>query len=408
MFRLPFSFIITGIVGFVLFHALTLVDFAGWIGAEPRSPDGLFRVHLLVLGWATMIAMGAVYQLLSVILQTQFYSEKLGFIHYGFFTVGTMGLLAGFRSADTMWIAVCAALAVVGILLFAINIAMTLCKAGQWHAITISTAGAIGYLILTGLIGAAMGLDMAYGSFGGMHERLFAAHIWFGSIGWFGLLIAGFSFKLLPMFYLSHHYPTKLQPWICGLWNGAVLIGAAAVLSDWREGVPAGLLLLVAALAVYNVHINQIRAHRHKPNPGAGIFWTVGAARVVLAAAAAAALIWLIGADLLPAGAYTIAVWTYLYGWVAMTILGYMSKIVPFLWWTHKYGKLVGKRKVPTMAQLLAERPLHILLGVINCFLMLLLVGLGLNEAAVIGVAGSVLSIAALVYMGFIASVFAR
>ena len=48
---------------------------------------------------------------------------------------------------------------------------------------------------------------------------------------------------------------------------------------------------------MYNVHINQIRAHRHKPNPGAGIFWTVGAARVVLAAAAAAVPIWLIGAD---------------------------------------------------------------------------------------------------------------
>ena len=158
MFRLPFSFIITGIVGFVLFHALTLVDFAGWIGAEPRSPDGLFRVHLLVLGWATMIAMGAVYQLLNVILQTQFYSEKIGFVHYGFFTVGTMGLLPAFAARIRCGLrfvrhwrssaSCCLRLTLHDVV-----------QAGQWHAITVSTASAIGYLILTGLIGAAMGLD---------------------------------------------------------------------------------------------------------------------------------------------------------------------------------------------------------------------------------------------------------
>jgi len=406
--RLPFSFIITGIVGFVLFHVLTLIDFANWIGLEPRSPDGLFRVHLLVLGWATMIAMGAVYQLINVILQTQFFSEKLGFVHYGFFTAGTTGLLIGFRSADTMWIAVCAAMAVVGILLFAVNMGITIWKARQWNAITLSSTAAIACLALTGLLGAAMGLDLAYGWFGGMHERLFGAHIWLGAIGWFGLLIVGFSFKLLPMFYLAHDYPTRLQRWIAGLWAAASAVGAISFLLDAHEGILAGLILLTAALALYNLHIIQIRSHRHKPNPGIGIRWAVGLARAVLIASAAAALAYGIGADLLPSSAYTMAIWLYLYGWVALTILGYMSKIVPFLWWTHKYGSLIGKQKVPTMAQLLKERPLNLLLGTLAAALLLLLTGLGVEAGLLIALAGSLLSIAALAYMGCIAWVFTR
>lgn len=406
--RLPFSFIITGIVGFVLFHALTLIDFAAWIGAEPRSPDGLFRVHLLVLGWATMIAMGAVYQLINVILQTQFYSEKLGFVHYGFFTAGTTGLLLGFRNADTMWIAVCAALAVVGILLFAINMGVTLWKARQWNAITLSAAAAIACLVLTGLLGAAMGLDLAYGLFGDVHERLFGAHIWFGAIGWFGLLIVGFSFKLLPMFYLAHDYPTRLQRWIAGLWVAASFAGAVSFLLDVRAGILAGLILLAAALLLYNLHVNQIRAHRHKPNPGVGIKWAVGFARTVFVGSAAAALIYGVGADALPSSAFTAALWFYLYGWVALTILGYMSKIVPFLWWTHKYGSLIGKQKVPTMAQLLKERPLHLLLIVLSAALLLLLIGLGVGASLLIAVAGCLLSVSALAYIGCIAWVFTK
>ncbi len=406
--RLPFSFIITGIVGFVLFHVLTLIDFANWIGLEPRSPDGLFRVHLLVLGWATMIAMGAVYQLINVILQTQFFSEKLGFVHYGFFMAGTTGLLIGFRSADTMWIAVCAAMAVVGILLFAVNMGITLWKARQWNAITLSSAAAIAGLTLTGLLGAAMGLDLAYGLFGSIHERLFGAHIWLGAIGWFGLLIVGFSFKLLPMFYLAHDYPTRLQRWIVGLWAAASAVGAISFLLDARAGILGGLILLTAALALYNLHINQIRAHRHKLNPGIGIRWATGLARAVLAAFVAAALTYGIGADLLPSSAYTMAIWLYLYGWVALTILGYMSKIVPFLWWTHKYGSLIGKQKVPTMAQLLKERPLNLLLGTLVAALLLLLIGLGVEASLLIALAGCLLSIAALAYMGCIAWVFTR
>src|SRR5690606_27460707 len=115
-----------------------------------RGPTGWFHVHLFVLGWATMLAMGAVYQLINVILQSQLYSTKLGYVHYVLFTLGLAGLLYGFHQGNTAWIAGFAVLAFCGIVLFVWNIFATLFRAAQWNAITLSAAWAVLYLLLTG------------------------------------------------------------------------------------------------------------------------------------------------------------------------------------------------------------------------------------------------------------------
>jgi hypothetical protein len=409
MFRLPFSFIITGMVSFVLFHLLTLTDLAGWAAEAPRGPEGWFHIHLIVLGWATMIAMGAVYQLINVVLQSDLFSTKLGFVHYGLFTVGTTGLLAGFRTVNTQWIALFAAIASAGILLFAVNIGMTLWRAKQWNTITISTACAVGYLCLTALSGMLMGLNFRFDFLGMAHEQLFGAHIWLGTAGWFGMLITGFSYKLLPMFYLSHDYPEKLQLGVLTLWNAAVVLGAASFLSGVQGLLAGALIAITAALALYVIHMEQIKKRKHKKTPGAGIAWTIWSARTLLVMAAGGSVLFAIDPAFVMQGSVPVlALWMYLYGWVAITILGYLSKIVPFLWWTHKYGTLAGNQKVPTMGQLLAEKPIHWGLAAVIVCLGGVCVGLGLDAAAVTTTAGSLLSLAAIGYMAQIAYVFKR
>ncbi|HEY8529351.1 MAG TPA: hypothetical protein VIL22_06690, partial [Paenibacillaceae bacterium] len=231
MSRLPLVFIITGMIGFALFHAVSLCSLLGWLDAGVRGPEGWFNAHLFVLGWATMLAMGAYYQLISVVLQTKIHSEKLGFLHYATFTVGLFGLLFGFALGKTAMIALFAALAFAGILLFAWNVGATLLGAAKWDAITSSAGMAVLYLVLTGLAGMAMGVNFAAGWWNDLHQRLFGTHIWLGTVGWFGLLITGFSYKMLPMFFLSHGHPTALQKAVFVLWNAAVLAGAAVLLA---------------------------------------------------------------------------------------------------------------------------------------------------------------------------------
>jgi len=410
MSRLPFYFIVTGMVGFVLYQAASLLTLTGWIGEELRGPSGWFHIHLFVLGWATMLAMGAVYQLIPVVVQTIVYSERLGYFHYIIFTTGLAGLLYGFIASQINWIAIGASAAFVGILSFGWNMYMTLRRAARWNAITISAACSIVYLVLTGLSGMLMGINFATAWWIDGHDNLFGAHIWMGTIGWFGLLITGFSYKMLPMFYLAHNYSTKPQTIILLLWNAAVIVGAATFLADGSTWlIWFALLILTAAAAVYNVHLLRIRRSRHKRHPGSGIQWSVYCSIAFGSLLAVWLAVSVYSPDmLLHEDAIRIAGWLYLSGWVSFTILSYASKIIPFLWWTYRYGKQAGKPGTPLMADMLSDKHVHVSLSAMAAGILLVTIGMLFGSQWMIELAGTALSAGSLVYISLAALVFTR
>ena len=410
MFRLPFLFIATGLVLFGLFNLATILQASGWILQPPSSPSGWLYVHWLILGWATMIAMGAVYQLISVVLQRDVFSRRLGYIQFGVYTAGSLGLLAGFAFFRVQWIALFAVLALIGILLFVLNIGVTIVQAARWNAITLSSASALLYLLLTGLVGLLMGLNFAFGLWPAWHDRLFFTHIWMGTVGWFGLLITGFSYKMLPMFYLAHGLSDRVPRIVLFLWNAAVLAGIAFFLAgDPAAGITVSLGLLALAFFAYNVYVTQVRQARHKKNPGNGVLASVYSTRA-LAVVTVATFIFM---GILPEQAadertlVTIA-WAYLWGWVALTILGYLAKIVPFLWWTHKYGPRAGKGRTPTMGEMLDERRVAYGLAAVAAAMVAVMVGLGMDAAVWLRWSLAALSLFSLYYTYLIARVFTR
>lgn len=414
MFRLPFLFILTGLISFALFQLITVQDLGIWLielGDMPRFPTGWSRVHLLVLGWGTMIAMGAVYQLIPVVLQNQnLYSRKLGFVHYGFLATGLAGMVTGFQLTLLPVLAIGATLALTGILLFAFNIGMTLSRAPKWTPVLVSAACAIGYLVCAGISGLLMGLNFSFEWWGNFHDQLLGAHLWFGTVGWFTLLITGFSYKMLPMFYLSHGHPEKQQKWVIVLLNLSVLTGACSSLFAAPRWVMWGALLLFAAgMTVYASHLGEIYRHRHKPDPGAGMKWTGQlAAGLALLAWVVVFLLAFFPQLVAEPRMQVILGFTYLWGFIGMTVMSYLSKIVPFLWWTHKYGPLVGKTKIPTMAQLISERVVQLGLSLMLGSLFLLLAGLGWNVPVLTASGGCLLALSSLFYAGNIAAVFLK
>ncbi|WEK53258.1 MAG: hypothetical protein P0Y55_11725 [Candidatus Cohnella colombiensis] len=410
MTRLPFFFIVTGMIGFVSYHVASLFTLANWMTDQARGPEGWFYAHLFVLGWATMLAMGAVYQLINVILQGKLYSEKLGYVHYVVFTIGLAGLLVGFIQSNIHMIAIFASLAFVGIVLFVWNIATTLIRAKQWTTITISAACSMMYLLLTGISGMAMGLNFAFGAWNELHDRLYGTHIWLGTIGWFGLLITGFSYKMLPMFYLAHHYPERMQRYVLLAWNAAVIVGACSFLFDGGSwSLEIAIILLAIALILYTIHLLQIKKHRHKRSPGSGIAFSMYANQIFALIVVALALYGLWKPQhLLDTNIVIFATWCYLGGFVSFTILCYASKIVPFLWWTFKYGKHAGKPGTPVMNDLLNERKVKLLLSGVACASILMLFGLFLESSLWIAILGALVSITSIAYMALVGWVFKK
>lgn len=408
--RLPLFFIFSGIVLFFIFHVLSLFSLGSWIDDDPRQWAILSNVHLLVLGWGTMIAMGAVYQLIQVVLQSQIYSERLGYFQYAVFTIGTVGLVFGFRISSAGWIAVFAVLAFVGIALFAYNLLMTLLKAAKWNSVTLSTAFAVLYLLLAGTAGMVMGLNFHFGKLGDFHQHLFGAHIWFGVAGWFGLLITGYSYKLLPMFVLAHDFPTELQKYVLFFWNLGVIGGSLAFLAGLPDLIKwLGALSIAIAAVLYAIHVSQIYRHRFKKNAGPGVLFTILLNKCFAVFSVLAVICLLLGWNTeWQTKMIMIISWGYLWGWVAMTILGYLSKIAPFLWWTYKYGPKAGKEKVPQLSEMLNERHVKSGLFAIGISLLAVLVGIGVGEGVLVAIAGTALSLFSLWYMGLIALVFTK
>lgn len=125
--RLPLLFIVFGVVAFVAAQAILLA-------AGPAAASGVFRLpsiwaaaHLAVLGFALMIAMGAMYQLVPVAFLTPIWSEQLGFVQFFITAAGIIAfsMSLAFYAHVALFPGV---LLVLGIILFLFQMGMTLRK----------------------------------------------------------------------------------------------------------------------------------------------------------------------------------------------------------------------------------------------------------------------------------------
>ncbi|MBU8906111.1 cbb3-type cytochrome c oxidase subunit I [Desertibacillus haloalkaliphilus] len=407
-FYLPFSFMITGFLSLLIFSILLL--FAGGLfhTSGVRQVSTIAAVHLFVLGWATMFVMGAVYQLVPVVTQNELFSTRLGMVHYFLYTAGSIGLLIGFFEFNTVTLIISGALVIIGTLLFISNILLTIFKTRAWNPILFAMYSALFYLLLTIIFGFLMVINFQYPLFGDIHSSLLASHIWFGFIGWFLFLIIGYSFKMLPMFYLSHGYPERLQKWILVLLHVSLLTITSSFFMPVSFSLTwVGLFLLLVILVVYRLHIKQIISKKFKKNPGKGIALTVRIIDWFIIISAGILVVLTIDTHLFSNLTFlTVISVLYLLGWVNITILGYTSKIIPFLWWTFAFGKRVGKENVPSLHQLIDETKVQRRLVLMAIAVIVLAIGIALQLTTIIMIGQISLALVTIYFLIHLLAVF--
>ncbi|WP_010283412.1 hypothetical protein [Bacillus timonensis] len=350
--RLPLSFIIFSVVAVIISQVILLFNGHMVINGIFRTSPLLSSAHFLILGWALMVAMGAMYQLVPVAFLTPIWSEKFGFVQFWITAIGIGGFGITLSFSPTISIFT-GSLAVVGILLFLVQMVMTMRKQAKKNILTVLVGSALICMLLTITLGILLIVNLGVGVANLNHLAILKSHILLGLAGWFTFLIFGFSYKMVPMFSLAHGFSMKLARWVYIVYGIGLLVTIYSFIVENNIFLLAGMSLLFAGFALFSYHIFTIIKVRLKKKLDKPFIFS-------LIAIAFGLVIHFLGmvVAFFPAyyGIYGILIYLYIFLWIVSSILGYLYKIIPFLWWTHKYSKLIGKSDVPTLKQMIDEK----------------------------------------------------
>ncbi|MCM3692790.1 hypothetical protein [Neobacillus niacini] len=350
--KLPFSFIIFSLLALVISQILLLVNGQMVVNGSFRIPAIWSAAHLLILGWALMVAMGAMYQLVPVAFLTKIWNEKFGFIQF-FVTAIGIASFSWMLYVSPQNALLPGVFMLLGILMFLFQMFMTLRKQAKPNILTAFVGSALVCLFLTIFLGITLIYSLQTGFGAEYYQAIFKSHLLMGVTGWFTLLIFGFSYKMAPMFSLSHGFPMVHARYVYGFYISGLVITLISFFSDNSYLLKAGFFLLLVGFSVFSWHVSIIIKKRLKKKLDHSFSYAlaaIGLGNIVHLAAFIA--LWtdqftnLIGP----------LVYLYLLLWIVLSIMGYLFKIVPFLWWTYKYSKEMGKKAVPSLKDVMNEK----------------------------------------------------
>jgi len=350
--KLPLAFILYSLIAFVVSQWILFQNIDHFIGGTYRTPDLWMGAHFLLLGWAVMVVMGAMYQLVPVAFLTPIWNERFGFLQFGITAIGitTFAIFLGMKPDLAIH---AGGFAVLGIVMFLFQILMTIKKQPQRSTMT----WFVGAALLSFFIAILTGIGLAWNIGFGMNMDqipLLKSHLVFGLIGWFSLLIFGFSYKMVPMFSLSHGFSMK--------WARPAfffyIVGMVSLLSSFWLDVSVlrvlGWFLLWAGFTCFGLDIKEILQKRIKKKLDQPFRFSILAIMFgwfLHSGAFALALVAPTNQKL-----WGLMIYLYLMNWIIFSIVGYLFKIVPFLWWTHKYSSRMGQENVPTLKEMMNEK----------------------------------------------------
>jgi hypothetical protein len=387
--KLPISFIFFSLFALVLSQIQLLVN-------GQLMTDGTFRIpviwssaHLLVLGWALMAAMGAMYQLVPVAFLTNIWNERFGFIQFFVTAVGITSFAVMLYWSPQNAI-IPGVLTLLGILMFLVQMVMTLSKQAKPTIMTAFVGSSLVCLFVTISLGITLIYSLKTGFASEYYQSIFKAHLLMGVTGWFTLLIFGFSYKMVPMFSLSHGFPMVQAKYVYGFYFSGLVVSLVSFFTNNSILLKIGFLLLLIGFSIFSWHIKIIIKKRLKKTldkPFRFALVAIGFGNVIHLAA----FIMLWNQDV---GHFAgPLIYVYLLLWIVLSIVSYLYKIVPFLWWTYKYSKEIGKNKVPSLKEMMNEKIVPTLFSLFIVAVLIVYCALTFHVAILFNIGQFVLSI---------------
>jgi hypothetical protein len=344
----PNLFLATAILGFPIVAAFVAAAAPGLALLQPRAPLALMANHLVTLGWGTMAALGALYQLLPAVAGVRRDPVATVTIHWAAHTAGVAMVAIGFGTGRIGLLVAGGTAVAAGTMMLAASAASIL----RHHTRTLPVLWFAGAAIACLAAAAVWGTTLA------LNWRLvfwrtlllpagLAVHLGLGLLGWFGLLITGVSYFLLPRFSGTRDVP-GLRPGLvfAGLAGAVVAVATGALLSPGL--LRAGLVVGGAAGLVYAADLGRfLRAWQSPAWDITRAHWRIVLVETIVLGAGAIAG----GLGVLPdATRWLIAgVGLFLLGWVTLAITGQAYKVTPFLMWYYRFRQGLTPYEIPRL-----------------------------------------------------------
>ena len=353
----PLRFFITAPL-FVIAAAGILLWYGPVVLSSRWAPPLLAVTHFVTLGFLAMIMVGAVQQLLPILMASPVPRPRLtSTVIHLLLTTGTLLLGVGMLTGWTSLFIVAMGMLGSGLLTFIAVVAYCLFHARSSHATVSAMALAITALAVTVGIGLVLAGGYGLTSFQ-LPRYLTDLHLIWGILGWVGLLVIGVAYQVVPMFQLTSNYPAMVMRWLPrGLFLALLLWSIALLLPEpyyWLVLLGGGMLGAgYIGFALITLMLQQRR--RRRISDVSVDFW-----RVALASLLLSMLLWgAEGLSLLQHRELLLGVLLIL-GFAMSVVSGMLYKIVPFLVWLHLNNHLQAAGrwgvKIPNMKQILPQQ----------------------------------------------------
>lgn len=354
-------------VGFLLVAQVLMVCGYGFPADAIAAPASLILVHCLVVGWLSLLMIGALLQFVPVLVVRPLCWERLVAPALISILTGLLALLGGFAllgdaaGVSPLLLATASLLLPGGLLLAILPLLRTLWAARPLPLPARFVAVGLISLLVTITFGMTFALALAgAGSAAVVVAALGNAvrfHALAGIGGWLTFTAIGVSYRLLPMFLLA----PDVERWTGRLAFGAGTVGLViaavaapveTVLLGTAWAPVAALIVLPVAIVAYGVDVGHFYLRRKRRSMELNSKGALAAFGCMFAAAPFA-----LAAPLLPMAEPHIGTIAYVLvvGWLTGLGLAQLYKIVPFLTWLECYGPLMGRRATPRVQDLVAE-----------------------------------------------------
>ena len=340
---LPSRFLLSAPLWGMLAGALLLIDGDALLRTRWSLP-AVALVHVFTLGVLGNLMVGSVLQFLPAAAGVRIRGNpRLGLWLHGLFNLGVLALVAGLHASWRVGLTAAAVLLPAAFLLLgAMTLPGLLLASGQ-RLLRAGLAIALGFAVLTALLGGALALGL-----GGWLVLPLAAlvdvHASWGVLGWVVVLIASVARVVLPMFLGTGTVPAMVQTTWLGSLPLLLLAGA------WQRLASGHGAWLVATVVVYAVlfAITVLWLQRRAPRARCGsLRWSWRSGLALLALAALSLLQGQRGGVL--AGVLGLGIG------LPLLVIGMALEIVAFLGWIELHRRCGRGVQLPGVQRLLPE-----------------------------------------------------